>query len=568
MKKRVFIITAFLISLLFIGEDLRAEEDLESRGNSKVVIENLDKQTVENLAVLGKVWGFLKYYHPAIAEGKYNWDYELFQIMPLIINSKSVSERNAVLNKWIKSLGEVEQSKEAFLPSENIIKVKPDLSWIEDKALLGDASDLLMKIKTAKRSNKHYYVDLSMELTPKNFTNEDMYGENPFPDTGHRLLGLLRYWNIIEYYFPYKYLNEENWCDVLSEFIPEFVNSKDELEYNQSIAKIVARINDTHAVVVGNRTFERHKGFNISPLALVYAEEKVIVKNIFNPQFSEGCPLQSGDIILSIDGKSVNDVIAENAPYVSASNRPAMLSTVVPQLTRTNKERLYIEYNRNGEIRKDSVPCHPIPSIGFPIPFDIFKQPYQLLSDDQIGYIYPLTIGEDAMPDMTNTKGIIIDFRSVVPPHLEGFPDYFKLKNGPVEFAKFALGSVSTPGLFTFSDPVRMGESNPNYYKGKIVILVNELTQSQMEFLTMFYRTGENTCVIGSQTSGADGDMSMVVFPGGTETFFSGKGVYYPDGTETQRIGIVPDIEVKPTIKGIKEGHDELLEKAIDVILQ
>lgn len=35
---------------------------------------------------------------------------------------------------------------------------------------------------------------------------------------------------------------------------------------------------------------------------------------------------------------------------------------------------------------------------------------------------------------------------------------------------------------------------------------------------------------------------------------------------KTQRIGIVPDIEVKPTIKGIQEGQDEVLEKAIEMI--
>jgi C-terminal processing protease CtpA/Prc len=43
-------------------------------------------------------------------------------------------------------------------------------------------------------------------------------------------------------------------------------------------------------------------------------------------------------------------------------------------------------------------------------------------------------------------------------------------------------------------------------------------------------------------------------------------GIYYPDGEETQRIGIVPDIEVKPTIQGIREGRDELMEKAIEII--
>ncbi len=46
----------------------------------------------------------------------------------------------------------------------------------------------------------------------------------------------------------------------------------------------------------------------------------------------------------------------------------------------------------------------------------------------------------------------------------------------------------------------------------------------------------------------------------------SGIGVYYPDGKETQRLGIVPDIELRPTIKGIRENRDELLEKAIEII--
>ena len=46
----------------------------------------------------------------------------------------------------------------------------------------------------------------------------------------------------------------------------------------------------------------------------------------------------------------------------------------------------------------------------------------------------------------------------------------------------------------------------------------------------------------------------------------SGIGIYYPNGGETQRVGIIPDIEIKPTLKGIREGKDELLEKAIEII--
>ena len=70
--------------------------------------------------------------------------------------------------------------------------------------------------------------------------------------------------------------------------------------------------------------------------------------------------------------------------------------------------------------------------------------------------------------------------------------------------------------------------------------------------------------VIGNTTAGADGDVVGIQLPGGINSYFSGIGIYYPDGTETQRVGIIPDIYIWPTVKGIKEGRDELLEKALE----
>jgi C-terminal processing protease CtpA/Prc len=115
-------------------------------------------------------------------------------------------------------------------------------------------------------------------------------------------------------------------------------------------------------------------------------------------------------------------------------------------------------------------------------------------------------------------------------------------------------------------EQINVGYSNPDYYKGKIVIIINETTQSQAEYTAMALRTAPNATVIGSTTAGADGDVVKFMLPGGVNTMISGYGVYYPDGKETQRIGIVPDIEVKPTVQGVREGKDELLERAIKII--
>jgi C-terminal processing protease CtpA/Prc len=82
----------------------------------------------------------------------------------------------------------------------------------------------------------------------------------------------------------------------------------------------------------------------------------------------------------------------------------------------------------------------------------------------------------------------------------------------------------------------------------------------------MAFRAAPHTTIIGSTTAGADGNVSEIVLPGGLNTSISGIGVYYPNGKLTQRVGIVPDITVTPTIESIKADRDEVLEKAIEFI--
>jgi hypothetical protein len=68
---------------------------------------------------------------------------------------------------------------------------------------------------------------------------------------------------------------------------------------------------------------------------------------------------------------------------------------------------------------------------------------------------------------------------------------------------------------------------------------------------------------VGSTTGGADGNVSPVPLPGGLRAAISGIGVFYPDKRPTQQVGIVPNVEVRPTIAGIRAGRDEVLEAAV-----
>ncbi len=193
---------------------------------------------------------------------------------------------------------------------------------------------------------------------------------------------------------------------------------------------------------------------------------------------------------------------------------------------------------------------------------------YKIL-EGNIGYLNlkNLTVKEvsAATKALKNTKALIIDVRNY-----PKFGVHYKLANflndRKKPFAKFSKVDYNYPGVFNFTDLIYCGRNNKDYYKGKVILLFNENTQSLAEYTVMALQTAPDVTGIGSQTAGADGDMATVVFPGGYTTYYSGVGIYYPDGKTAQRIGIVPDIIVKATIEGIRLKKDEVLDKAIEYL--
>ena len=84
----------------------------------------------------------------------------------------------------------------------------------------------------------------------------------------------------------------------------------------------------------------------------------------------------------------------------------------------------------------------------------------------------------------------------------------------------------------------------------------------------MAFRKMPRTFIVGRPTAGADGDISKIRLPGGYSVAISALGVFYPDKTPTQQIGILPDILVYPTHDDILAGRDEVLTAAMEKLLE
>ncbi|MDR2148519.1 MAG: peptidase S41, partial [Tannerella sp.] len=80
----------------YTPKPLPAESDSTFDGGSGIVFPVFNEQKINNLALLGRIWGFLKYHHPAIARGEYNWDYELFRFLPGYLDAGNNTQRDSL----------------------------------------------------------------------------------------------------------------------------------------------------------------------------------------------------------------------------------------------------------------------------------------------------------------------------------------------------------------------------------------------------------------------------------------------------------------------------------------
>ncbi len=535
-------------------------EDHEFDSGSRIVLDNLTPIQISNLATLARVWGFLKYHHPAITAGQRNWDYDLFRILPVILAASDRSHANDVLLAWIDKLGPIPSCSTCVSAPSGDLDIKPPLEWIHDRKLLGVPLSQHLESIYANRTGKQFFVSLAADVGNPEFRHEPAYPQIAFPDSGYQLLALFRWWNIFQYWAPDREVAGQDWPAVLAAFIPKLALAKDKTAYQLALFELIAQANDTHANLWSSLDARPPVGECAISITLRFLGDQLVVYR----RGSSDVGLRLGDSIDTLDGAPVRSLINKWAPYYADSNDAARQRDMAASFTRGACGPVSMEITRGGhrlQIRaarskvEQQFPTHDQPG-------DTFR-----LLSPEIAYLKLPSVKVADLPVYFEkakiTKGMIIDIRD--------YPEFVPFQLGayfatrPTQFVSFTHADLANPGAFQFGEgaPIAPG---PLHYGGKLVILVDETSQSRAEFTAMALRAMPNSTVVGSTTAGADGNVSLIPLPGQLGTMISGLGVFYPDHRPTQRVGIVPDVVVRPTIQGIAAGRDEVLEMAVHLI--
>ncbi|MFT3979518.1 MAG: S41 family peptidase [Ferruginibacter sp.] len=522
-----------------------------------------DKPDVqEKIATFTQVWGFLKYYHPAVAKGTQDWDSVFMQRIKKVYTLNSKEAQDNFYAEWIISLGPVEECKRCNTKPE--VTYNLDNAWLKDEKIFSmGVSKQLQWIEQNRNQDKNYYVSAFPGVGNTNYANEKPYADSVFPSAEMRLLGLARFWNAAQYFFPYKYVIGRDWKEVLYEMIPAFQHPADTVAYHLAMKQLVASLNDSHAQL-NTPYISKWYGYKWVPFSFKLIDNKAVATSFYNDTLCRANDIRIGDAFVSVNGKPVAAIIKEQWKYVGASNDAVKLRGMGWAIFNGNTDSVKVTFERDGVLQEKTIGRYLYPSFHY-----VYKNggpdSFRIINDNigyiNLGWLMPDNV-DMVMKELKNTKALILDVRNYPNSTFRQLSKY--LNDGWKEFAKFTTPNLDHPGAYTFTKPITTGGRSNNYYKGKVILLFNESSQSHAEFTIMALQTAPHVVSIGSQTSGADGNVSYIVLPGNYKTLFTGIGVFYPDGKETQRVGIVPDIVVKPTIAGIRAGRDEVLERSIE----
>lgn len=519
--------------------------------------EEPDSLQIHAIVQASRIWGFAKYHHPAFASRSINADAEYFCLLNEVLQAPD-SMKNDICLKWISGLGPYAiRDKE---DDENI-ETFNDFNWISDSLYLGKAlSDSLMRLRNADPENNRY-----VKQTPVNVSYiETQYSDIPKDDVAYRLLGVAKFWNAVDSYSPNRNLTDRPWDDVLAEYIALAFDRS--VSFSALYSRMVSELCDTHV----NSWYVPIFGGRFVPLMCQFAEDRLFV--------TDTCSLvpnnfEIGDEIILIDSVSPIKRLDELAPYIPHSNRSSLLRDGSYATLLTAKNEACVEYVRGGKTYTtmiSSVDGSKFVNRRFSSQNTSTKPEFKEVAGG-IGYINISNLTCKDEQDLENFLAscdkLIIDLRAYPAEYdvlHKLLPTFFFSQAR--EAAEVLLPQAHRPGGFIRTTVSTRKTSDPDkLYKGKVVLLVNAHSQSMSEYFTMFLQTIPGSVTVGSQTAGADGDVTRIQLPYASFNI-TGAGICYPDGTNAQRNGVKIDKVVEPSAEGMIRGVDEQLQAAIDYL--
>ena len=391
---------------------------------------------------------------------------------------------------------------------------------------------------------------------------------DPYPSRALRVLAGIRIWATLDTFFAYRYLITD-WDAVLGEMLPRLEAAPDRETYINVLREMGVRAGDGHVGVAVAVPDPKLKPRGTIGAYVRLVEGKAAVLRTVDSDAAK--VLAIGDVIETVDGKPVAALFAEKRPITSGSTaeaREQRLANGIGFGDAGTLAKLGVRDAR-GKLRDVSVPRT---AANLKAVFEPAAAPHWKKLPNNVGYVNMMLLAtpevQPMLDELEGTRAIIFDLRGY--PNGTAFTLAPRLNRKHAKYgAQFLKPLVSGDGgdqRVRFLQEIVALPKDAAIYAGKVVVLVDDRAISQAEHTCLFFSEAAGATFIGSPTHGANGDVTVLRLPGALRMWFTGQEVRWVDGRQLQQVGVQPHVTVRPTLRGVRAGKDEVLDRALAFI--
>lgn len=594
--------TAISIGLLITG-NVKAYLDevcLETLGPAEATVAEpprpLSPDGLENLVAFTRLLGYVRHFHPSDQAASADWIDKATKGMRLVEGARDPSDLCQRLEQWAAPVAPTVRvfptGQTPPLPAE--LQPPRDAPWIRcwQHMGFGNAEPTIYRsvrkrepiagaaAPDAPRPDKPFVADLGAgvscmvplalyadpagtlpHLPPRDKSElRPTQTPNAEQDRATRLADVALAWNILQHFYPYFDVVSTDWHDALRQALSAAATDVDGQAFLLTLQRMVARLHDGHGAV--SWTGDRLK--STLPIRVRWVENQLVVTDVCSAAAGQ---VGRGDVIVEWDGQPPLQVLTNLEQAISGATQGWKRRTSTGKITYglegstvklllegpAGERRLVTLRRDKPEPRQHSVP-----------PLTELKPGIVYVDLDRV----KTAEFEQAVPQLQAARAIIFDIRGY--PWGISVAPLQHLMDQPFTSAQWHVPVITQPDHEGMTFEVRCNKHEPlePRFPGRIFFLTGPFSISYAETYMGMVEHYKMATIVGEATAGTNGNINPFVLPGGYRVTWTGMKVLKHDGSQHHGVGITPTVPVVPTLKGIAEGRDEVLEKGVQLAEQ
>jgi C-terminal processing protease CtpA/Prc len=604
------------LGLMLVGSgrawlDAVSFEVIGKAGEGNEPARPLRGRALDNLVAFTKLLGYVRYFHPSEEAAKTNWERFASEGVQVVEDAKSPAELAQALEKLFQPIASAVRVFPTGEPPGHGVELAPPkdapaanfVAWYH----FGVGTGSPMSIYTSMRINNKELVsrrpgwklpETKLPDPTRPFAADlgagvscwvplalhtDGNGTVPrttapakasvwsrpqgFIPSGNdrstRLAAAALAWNVFQHFYPYFDVVKTDWPGELRRALTKAATDPDERAFLDTLRHLVAGLHDGHgSISLGTATL-----MSLPPLTWEWIEDRLVVTQVASKGTGS---LKPGDVVVKVNGRSAAEALGDQEQLISGAT---------PQWKRYVALIKLAEGAKDSEIALDILPRsgeaqtlrvrRTLDISGF---IDLRKEALPAkIEAIKPGLMY-VNLGritdkefQEALPKLEKAKGIVFDLRGY--PSVSTTP-IAHLIDKPVTCAQWHVPVTLYPDrqnvAFAFSN-WQVAPKEPRF-TAKVAFLTDGRAISYAETYLGIIEHYKLAAIVGGATAGTNGNINPFTLPGGYRVVWTGMKVLKHDGSRHHGLGIQPTVPVVRTIKGVAQGRDEVLERALEIV--